>query len=68
MITLTSVYLVSEAVVFLYALLEERTPEMSISHKAMPTFQQHARFVRDIPYAAWYLVRDVTQERAELTD
>lgn len=29
----------------LYELLEERTPEQSISHKAMPTWEEHLHFV-----------------------
>lgn len=40
----------------LYKLLEERTPEQSISHKAMPTWQEHCAFVASEPYLAWYLV------------
>ena len=40
----------------LYDLLEQRTPEQSISHKAMPTWDDHCAFVRSQPYAAWYLI------------
>lgn len=32
----------------LYDLLAERTPEQSISHKEMPSWGQHERFVRDM--------------------
>ena len=64
MITLTSVYRDPAAVDILYSLMRERTPEMSISHNTMPTYLQHARFVRDIPYAAWYIVRDATTVEA----
>jgi RimJ/RimL family protein N-acetyltransferase len=31
----------------LYELLEERTPEQSISHRRMPTREEHCRFVGD---------------------
>jgi RimJ/RimL family protein N-acetyltransferase len=44
--------------VALCALLDERTPEQSISHKSMPTFREHCDFVRSDPYYAWYLVHD----------
>jgi len=39
---------------FLYALLKERTPEQSISHKKMPTLKEHEAFVEGMPYRAWY--------------
>jgi RimJ/RimL family protein N-acetyltransferase len=42
----------------LYALLAERTPEQSISHKAMPTMEEHIAFVDSVPYEAWYIVLD----------
>ena len=40
----------------LYSLLSERTPEQSISHKEMPTYEQHLAFVDSKPYGAWYVV------------
>lgn len=40
----------------LYNLLEERTPDQSISHKRMPTWAQHCAFVGSNPYEAWYLI------------
>ena len=46
----------------LWDLLAERTPEQSISHKVMPTWQQHCGFVDSRPYEAWYLVWDETRE------
>lgn len=45
-------------VVTLYQLLSERTPEQSISHKSMPTFEQHLKFVRSRPYKHWYMIYD----------
>lgn len=47
---------------FLYDLLAERTKLQSISHKAMPTLEQHVSFIMSRPYGDdWYLVhvRDV---------
>jgi RimJ/RimL family protein N-acetyltransferase len=40
----------------LWQLLSERTPEVNISHKAMPTWEQHVAFVASKPYAHWYMV------------
>lgn len=42
---------------FLYALLAEREPHQSISHKAMPSFEQHVRFVESRPYAKWFIAQ-----------
>ena len=42
----------------LYSLLEERTPQQSISHKEMPTWEEHKAFVESEPYAAWYFITD----------
>jgi len=44
------------AAVVLYGLLQERTPETSISHRAMPTFEQHEEYVRARPHPYWYLI------------
>lgn len=46
-----------QAINILYDLLAERTPEQSISHKSMPTMEEHAAFVRSLPYRAWYLIQ-----------
>jgi RimJ/RimL family protein N-acetyltransferase len=40
----------------LYSLLAERTAEQSISHKQMPTYDQHLVFIDSRPYKAWYFV------------
>ena len=42
----------------LYALLAERTPEQSISHKRMPAWNEHCSFVDSKPYLAWYMICD----------
>ena len=42
---------------FLYDLLEERNPISNISHKKMPSFQSHIKFVLSKPYKKWYVVK-----------
>jgi RimJ/RimL family protein N-acetyltransferase len=42
--------------VLLWQLLSERTPEQSISHKRMPTAEEHAAFVLSQPYQHWYVI------------
>ena len=61
-ITLRSVYKNGpESIRALYELLRARSteadPYVNISHRGLPPFQEHARFVRSKPYRAWYLVR-----------
>jgi len=58
MIKLTSIYDVEKAYGILYDLLSERTPEQSISHKGMPTWEQHCAFVGSKPYKAWYFIEN----------
>jgi len=41
---------------FLYELLKERDPKNNISHKKMPTFSQHVKFVKSKPYSKWYII------------
>lgn len=53
---LVSVYEIEYAPYFLYVLLEQRDPSESISHKRMPTIEEHVAFVSSRPYAAWYLL------------
>lgn len=45
-----------QAIDTLYAMLAERPPEASISHKEMPTMAQHRQFVHRRPYEAWYFI------------
>lgn len=42
---------------FLYGLLKQRKPHVNISHKKMPTYNQHVKFVMSKPYSKWYVVR-----------
>jgi len=48
---------------FLYNLLEERKPVTRISHKKMPTYEEHVNFVKSSPYSKWYII-EVDGERA----
>lgn len=40
---------------FLYELLSKRDPDTNISHKKMPTYKQHVKFVTSKPYSKWYV-------------
>lgn len=54
---LVDVYRVAEAPALLYRLLEERSAEVNISHRTMPSWRRHLAFIRARPYRAWYLIR-----------
>ena len=41
---------------FLYDLLMERNPRANISHKKMPTYNEHVKFVSSRPYPKWYII------------
>lgn len=41
---------------FLYQLLAERDPTANISHKKMPTYKEHIKFVKSKPYSVWYVI------------
>jgi RimJ/RimL family protein N-acetyltransferase len=60
MISLIDVYhgtgILPGALDFLYELMKEREPEINISHREMPTMEQHRAFVTRRPYRFWYLV------------
>lgn len=57
-VALVSVYrLPKTAPDLLYRLLEEREPHVNISHRGMPTWKNHVKFIAGHPYAAWYLIR-----------
>lgn len=56
MTTLVDVYSAPEAARVLFELLQEREPQVSISHKQMPLFDEHCAFVASRPYTAWYLI------------
>jgi len=42
---------------FLYELLKKRDPRTNISHRTMPMYQEHVKFVKSKPYKAWYVIR-----------
>lgn len=42
---------------FLFELLSQRKSYENISHKKMPTFEEHVKFVISRPYSKWYIVR-----------
>lgn len=41
---------------FLYNLLKERDPKANISHKKIPTYDEHVDFVSSKPYACWFVI------------
>ena len=41
---------------FLYQHLKERNPTANISHKKMPTYAEHVKFVMSRPYSKWYII------------
>ena len=41
---------------FLYNLLMERDTRANISHKKMPTYNEHVLFVSSKPYSKWYVI------------
>lgn len=57
---LVSVYLSERAPKVLYDLLLERDPNVNISHKDMPTWEEHCAFVESRPYHAWYIMEENT--------
>jgi hypothetical protein len=41
---------------FLYDLLKQRKTNENISHKKMPTFKEHQKFMLKKPYFSWYVI------------
>jgi len=41
---------------FLYNLLKERKPNANISHKKMPNYSEHVKFVKSRPYTKWNVI------------
>ena len=46
----------SNDVDFLFELLKERDPRANISHKKLPTYASHIKFVDSKPYKKWYII------------
>lgn len=42
---------------FLYDHLKGRDPKANISHKKMPTYNEHVKFVLSKPYSKWYVIK-----------
>ena len=41
---------------FLYDLLKNRDPLANISHKKMPSYDEHVSFILSNPYTMWYII------------
>lgn len=41
---------------FLFELLKERDPHANISHKKMPSYNEHLKFIKSKPYTKWYVI------------
>ena len=41
---------------FLYDLLKARNPIANISHKKMPSYNEHVNFILSNPYVVWYII------------
>ena len=41
---------------FLFELLKERDSHANISHKKMPTYASHVKFIESKPYKKWYII------------
>ena len=42
---------------FLFELLLQRSSKENISHKKMPTHEEHIKFIMSKPYYKWYIVK-----------
>jgi hypothetical protein len=51
---------------FLYNLLKERDSRTNISHKKMPTYNEHVEFIKSKPYTKWYVVKNGTEKIASI--
>jgi len=45
-----------EDYIFLYDLLGQRNSIVNISHKKMPTCEEHIKFIKSKPYSKWYVI------------
>lgn len=41
---------------FLFDLLDQRDPHANISHKKMPSYDEHIIFIKSKPYTKWYII------------
>lgn len=72
LVALTDVYMntqamsrkpLPEAIDVLYELLKEREPNINISHKSLPSLEQHKAFIKDEPYLEWFLIKAEIEEK-----
>lgn len=49
-------YLIGDYKMTLYRMLAERPEEARISHKEMPSWEQHVAFLASRPYDHWYFI------------
>jgi RimJ/RimL family protein N-acetyltransferase len=42
---------------FLFNLLKQRDKKANISHKKMPTYSEHVKFLKSKPYSKWYIIQ-----------
>lgn len=52
---------------FLYELLKEKTPEQNISHKEIPTWEQHVDFNNKNPYKEDYIIEVENSSTGEIS-
>ena len=55
---LVDVYRTADGKSFLYELLKERTPDVNISHRDLPSWDEHLAFIASKPYTAWYIINE----------
>ena len=48
---------------FLYDLLAERPAHANISHRSMPSIDEHRAFIASRPYRAWYVIQGSKRSR-----
>lgn len=53
---LTTVYARPDRHIILWQLLKERDASVNISHREMPSYQEHVRLIESRPYEAWYFI------------
>ena len=47
---------------FLHDLLSQRHSIVNISHKRMPTWEEHVKFIKSKPYSKWYIIYNKTEQ------
>ena len=56
MISIKLIQISSKHYKFLYNLLAERKPHENISHKKLPSYSTHVKFIKSKPYSKWVLI------------